>query len=361
VCVALGCGGHAWRAVFRAGHAVRRKSLSCCPAARVLLEYGESTQAAPARAGEPRLSCRQFSRRTEEAYRGWIRRFVVFHGKRHPAELTGNDVAAFLTHLATEAKVSKSTQSQAASALLFLYRAVLSQPIEVARDIIRPSRSARVPIVLTRDEVMAVLRQMSGTKRLVAGLLYGSGLRLLEALQLRVKDVLLERCELVVRGGKGGGDRRTLLPETVRGDVEKQIQRVSLLHGRDVRAGGGYVAIPTALRSKSPRATRDVAWQWVFPASRMYVDAATGEHRRHHLHESAVQRAVTAAVRSSGINKRATCHTFRHSFATHLLDGGTDIRTVQVLLGHRSVKTTMIYTHVLTRGVLGVRSPLDRG
>ncbi len=303
---------------------------------------------------------RQFSRRTEDAYCGWIKRYVLFHGKRHPAELGTAEVTEFLTYLATECHVSPSTQNQAASALLFLYREVLQQPIDPPRDVIRPTKPPRVPVVLTRAEVAAVLQQIGGTQHLVCSLLYGSGLRLLEALQLRIKDVLLERGELVVRGGKGGGDRVTMLPHSLHELLAKQIERVRAMHERDVRNGGGWVELPAALRQKAPRLARDLAWQYVFPATRHYTDAATGEQRRHHLHESAVQRAVTEAVKPSRIHKRASCHTFRHSFATHLLEDGYDIRTVQELLGHKSVNTTMIYTHVLNRGGRGVISPLDR-
>lgn len=306
------------------------------------------------------LACRarQFSRRTEEAYRGWIRRYIVFNDKQHPSELDATHVAAFLTHLATEHRVSASTQTQAASALLFLYREVLRIPIDPPRDIIRPTRPARVPVVLTREEVTAVLAELEERDRLICSLMYGSGLRLLETLQLRIKDVDLEVGEVTVRGGKGGGDRRTMLPQSIIRDVRKQIDVVKRLHARDIAEGEGWAELPAALAVKARRAARDVAWQYLFPATRRYTDAQ-GRQIRHHLHESAVQRAVTEAVRRSGIHKRATCHTFRHSFATHLLDRGHDIRTIQELLGHKNVNTTMIYTHVLNRGGRGVRSPLD--
>jgi integron integrase len=320
-------------------------------------------------AREPRLldavraACRarRFSARTIEAYCGWIRRYVLFHGKRHPDELGADDVATFLTHLATHCNVSGSTQNQAASSLLFLYREVLGRDIAVPQGIMRPEKQKRVPVVLTRDEVMAVLDRLDPDKRLICGLLYGSGLRLLEALQLRVKDIQFERGELVVRRGKGGGDRVTMLPDALRGPLLLQIERVKALHEADMRRGHGWADLPDALRTKSPGSARDLAWQYVFPASRLVPDPATQQHRRYHLHESAVQRAVTDAVRRAGIGKRATCHTFRHSFATHVLENGYDIRTVQELLGHKSVNTTMIYTHVLNRGGRGVRSPLDHG
>ncbi|HSK18147.1 MAG TPA: integron integrase [Longimicrobiales bacterium] len=304
------------------------------------------------------IRARQYSPRTEEAYVGWIRRYVIFHGRRHPEELDGVAVAAFLTHLAAEQRVSASTQNQAASALLFLYREVLDLPIEAAAGIVRPHRPRRLPIVLTRDEVGAVLGEMSGQQRLVAHLLYGSGLRLMEALTLRVKDVQLERRELVVRGGKGGDDRMTMLPAALRSDIKRQLDRVAERYKRDRDAGAGWVAMPRGLERKMPGAGRQLGWQWLFPAVRRHTDPESGQQRRHHLHESSVQRAVSHAVRVAGITKRATCHTFRHSFATHLLQSGYDIRTIQELLGHRQVETTMIYTHVLNGGP-GVRSPLD--
>lgn len=304
---------------------------------------------------------RQYSARTAEAYVGWIRRYVLFHGKRHPADLGDADIARFLTHLAADTAASASTQNQAASSLLFLYREVLGRPVAAAPCIMRPKKPKRVPVVLTREEIAKVLAGLEGRPLLVASLLYGSGLRLLEALQLRIKDVLLERSELVVRGAKGGHERRTMLPESLKRDVASQITRVLAQHEADVSQGRGWVELPRALAGKYPNAGRDPAWQYLFPASRHHVHAASGQLCRHHLHESVVQRAVTAAVRRSGIRMRASCHTFRHSFATHLLEDGYDIRTIQELLGHRSVQTTMIYTHVLNRGGRGVRSPLDRG
>ncbi len=303
---------------------------------------------------------RHFSRRTEEAYVGWIRRYIVFNGRRHPAELGADAIAAFLTDLATRGHASSSTQNQAASSLLFLYRDVLQVPIDAPQDILRPKKPRRVPVVLTRSEVRKVLNGLTGQPLLVCSLLYGSGLRLLEALQLRMKDIELGRRELVVRAAKGGHERRTLLPDTLCDDVRRQMEWVRLQHLADVNLGYGWVAFPGSLASKYPNAARELAWQWLFPAKRRHVDEETGQTRRHHLHESVVQRAVTAAVRASGIPKRASSHTFRHSFATHLLEDGYDIRTIQELLGHRSVNTTMIYTHVLNRGGRGVRSPLDR-
>ena len=305
------------------------------------------------------IRARQFSPRTEEAYISWIRRYVRFHGTRHPAELDSAAMTAFLTDLASTRHVSAATQSQAASALLFLYREVLNLQVEPPTGVVRPSKPRRLPIVLTRHEVRAVLAEMRGLQRLIAHLLYGSGLRLMEAVQLRVKDVQLERLELMVRDGKGGDDRITMLPAALRPEMAKQIEVVKERHQAEAQRGGGWVMLPAGLARKAPGAARHPAWQWVFPATRRYTDPATGRRLRHHLHESSVQRAVSRAVMKAGIAKRATCHTFRHSFATHLLEDGYDIRTIQELLGHHDVKTTMIYTHVLNRGGRGVRSPLD--
>jgi integron integrase len=302
---------------------------------------------------------RQFSRRTEEAYVGWILRYVLYHRKRHPAQLGADDVTDFLTNLAVEHRVSTSTQNQAASALLFLYREVLRLPMDAPHSVVRPEKLKRVPIVLTREEVMIVLGHMKGTHLLICSLLYGSGLRLLEALQLRVKDVAVERREVIVRGGKGGHDRVTMIPESLVESLEQQLTRARSQHACDLAMGRGFVDVPAALEKKYPNVGREPAWQYVFPARRHYADPVTGRLRRHHLHESTVQRSVKRAISAAGINKKASCHTFRHSFATHLLQAGYDIRTVQELLGHKSVNTTMIYTHVLNRGGRGVRSPLD--
>ena len=305
------------------------------------------------------LRLRHYSRRTEEAYVGWVRRFVRHCGLRHPAELGAAEVRGFLTALATERVVAAATQNQAASALVFLYGEVLGQPLGELGDVVRAKEPGRLPVVLSKDEVSRVIGRLSGVPKLVAMLLYGSGLRLLEALRLRVKDVDFARSEVVVREGKGDRDRVTMLPQLVRDPLVEHLRRVEQWHRQDLAIGGGAVELPGALGRKLPGAEREWVWQWVFPAGRRHRDPATGECRRYHLHETVVQRAMKQAVREAGIPRRATCHTLRHSFATHLLEAGYDIRTVQELLGHRDVRTTMIYTHVLNRGGLGVRSPAD--
>jgi integron integrase len=306
------------------------------------------------------LRARHCSRRTEKAYVAWIRRFILFHGKRHPSEMGGAEVTQFLSALAVQRNVAASTQNQALSALLFLYRDVLGQELPWLDEVVRAKRPERIPVVLSRTEVHGIIGSLDGPVRLLVLLLYGSGLRLLEALRLRVKDVDFARNQITVRGGKGDRDRVTMLPAALALDLAKHLETVRDLHETDLQAGAGWVELPWALARKYPNAGREWGWQWVFPATRIYRDAETGQRRRHHLHESVLQRTVKAAVRSNGITKRATCHTFRHSFATHLLEDGSDIRTVQELLGHRDVTTTMIYTHVLNRGPAGVRSPADR-
>src|SRR6266545_129779 len=306
------------------------------------------------------IRLRHYSRHTEEAYVAWVRRFVRFAGLRHPSELGEAEVRAFLEHLAERDGVSASTQNQAVAALLFLYEAVLGRRLALSPDgIVHAKELQRLPVVLSREEVRAVVAQLRGVARLVGLLLYGSGLRLLECLSLRVKDVDFHRGEIRVRGGKGGVDRVVPLPVRVQGPLADHLARCRARHARDVERGAGRVALPGAFERKVAGSATEWAWQRVFPALRTQRDPWSGQERRHHLHESAIQRAVREAVRRAGIAKRATCHTFRHSFATHLLEAGSDIRTVQELLGHRDVRTTMIYTHVLNRGGLGVRSPAD--
>ena len=306
------------------------------------------------------LRVRHMSPRTEQQYLSWIRRYIRYHDLRHPLELGEAEIVAFLTDLAVERHVARSTQMQALSALLFLYREVLRKPVGDLRATVRARAPGKLPVVLSRDEVRRVLAGLRGDVWLAAMLLYGSGLRLRECLTLRVKDVDLERREIRVRAGKGGKDRVTMLPAAVVEPLRVHLVRVRVLHGRDTQAGGGRVVLPGALERKAPGWAADWAWQWVFPARRRYRDPASGEVRRHHLHESVLQRAVRRAVSAARIPKRATCHTLRHSFATHLLEDGYDIRTVQELLGHTDVSTTMVYTHVLNRGGMGVRSPADR-
>ena len=305
------------------------------------------------------IRVRHYSYRTEQQYLGWVRRFIRFHGRRHPRELGGPEVEAFLTHLAADRKVAAATQSQALAALLFLYKQVLGVELPWLDQVVRSKRPRRLPVVLSRAEVRNVLKHMSGAYGLVAGLLYGSGLRLTEALQLRVKDVELESRTLVVRDAKGQKDRVTVLPDSLVEPLRRQLSEVRRLHERAVAAGYGGVELPYALQRKYPRAHLDHGWQFVFPADAPSSDPRSGARRRHHLYPETVQRRVKEAVRSAGIDKPASCHTFRHSFATHMLESGYDIRTLQELLGHSDVRTTQIYTHVLNRGGRGVRSPMD--
>ena len=298
--------------------------------------------------------------RTEQAYVGWVRRFILANDKQHSRELGARQVEAFLTHLATHGHVSASTQNQALSALLFLYREVLRQDLPWMEDIRRAKRPERLPVVLNREEVAAVLAETSGAAWLMACLLYGAGLRLMECLRLRVQDIDFARREIMVRQGKGGKDRRTMLPAMAVDALQGQLAEARRLHERDLAAGFGEVWLPDALARKYPGAAREWIWQYVFPASIRSVDPRSGATRRHHVDATVLQRAVKNAVRRARITKRATCHTLRHSFATHLLEGGYDIRTIQELLGHKDVSTTQIYTHVLNRGGQGVLSPLDR-
>ncbi len=305
------------------------------------------------------LRVRHYSVRTEKAYCAWIRRFILHHDKRHPNELGAGEVQQFLDHLARDRAVSASTQNQALAALLFLYNDVLAITLEKQLSLVRAQRPERIPVVLTPSEVKTVLAELRGPVLLVASLLYGAGLRLLECARLRVKDVDFERREIRVRDGKGRKDRLVPLPVSVAANLKLHLQQVERQHQQDLLDGAGHVELPDSLRLKFPTAPREWPWQWLFPATRKYLDPKTGEVRRHHLHETVVQRAVRQAALTARLPKRVSCHTLRHSFATHLLESGYDIRTIQELLGHRDVATTMIYTHVLNRGPLGVRSPLD--
>jgi integron integrase len=305
------------------------------------------------------MRMRHMSARTEEAYVAWIRRFIFFHGKRHPDEMGESEITEFLSHLAINAHVAASTQNQALAALLFLYQRVLGRDLAWLANLVHAKVPERLPLVLSRGEVSAVLDRMAGVAALMATLLYGSGLRVLECAELRIKDLDFERRELTVRDGKGRKDRRTMLPDRLKTSLLAHLLVVRQIHENDLTQGAGFVALPDALDRKYPTASKTWPWQWVFPASRHYVDRATSQMRRHHVHETVIQRAFKIAVKAAGIGKNATVHTLRHSFATHLLEGGYDIRTIQELLGHKDVRTTMIYTHVLNRGGRGVRSPLD--
>jgi integron integrase len=302
-----------------------------------------------------------YSRRTEDTYAHWVKRFIYFSGKRHPATLGAPEVTAFLNYLARERDVAAATQNQALSALLFLYKEVLRLPLPWLDELDRARRPARVPTVLTRQEVQRLLAHLHGTRGLMASLLYGAGLRLRECLKLRVKDLDFEYRQIVVRDGKGGKDRVTMLPATVVEPIRAHLVRVKALHERDVSDGYGDVELPDALARKYPRAQYEWAWKFVFPSHKLSTDPRTGVIRRHHVYENYLVRGVKQAASAARIDKHVSCHTLRHSFATHLLEAGYDIRTVQELLGHADVSTTMIYTHVLNKGGRGVASPLDGG
>jgi integron integrase len=305
------------------------------------------------------IRMRHYSYRTEKAYVHWIKRFIFFHNKRHPIEMGEAEIGQFLSSLATDGGVSASTQNQALNALLFLYHEVLNKKIGLINGVVRAKRPQRLPVVLTKDEVKRVLDRMNGTPHLMGLLLYGAGLRLMECCRLRVKDIDFSRNEVVVRSGKGNKDRYTMLPSTVRDSLIGHLRGVKSQHDEDLKNGLGRVSLPNALDRKYPNACKEWGWQWVFPAASHYTDSVTGEKRRHHLHESVLQRAFKEARLKAGVFKPAGCHSLRHSFATHLLENGYDIRTVQELLGHNDVSTTMVYTHVLNRGGKGVRSPAD--
>lgn len=306
-----------------------------------------------------RLRLKHYSYRTEQSYVGWLRRFILFHGKRHPRELGAPEVTAFFTHLAVKSNVAAATQNQALSALLFLYKEVLGIELPWLDGIERAKRPKRLPVVLSRAEINRLLAQLDGTHALMARLMYGTGMRLMECARLRVKDLDFEAREIVVREGKGGKDRVTMLPDALASALQDHLRRVRTLHDADCERGIGGVYPPDALARKYPRAGMEWGWYWLFPARGLSTDPRSRVERRHHVHEQALQRAVKAAARAAGIAKPATTHSLRHSFATHLLESGYDIRTVQELLGHSDVSTTMIYTHVLNRGGRGVVSPLD--
>ena len=318
------------------------------------------------------IRLRHYSLRTEDTYVEWIKRYILFHHKRHPKDMGAAEIEAFLTHLAVIDHVSASTQNQALSALLFLYRYVLNLKLDQPIHATRAKRPERLPVVMTRDETLRVITALSGAEQLMAKVLYGSGLRLMECVRLRVKDIDFAQHQIVVRAGKGDKDRTTMLPDSLVETLHTHLDRIELLHQHDLAHGFGAVYLPEALARKYPNANREWGWQYVFPADSLSKDPRTGVLRRHHVDERHLQRAVKRAVKIAGLNKPISCHTFRHSFATHLLEAGYDIRTVQELLGHKDVKTTtpfpslwlggalgVIYTHVLNRGGLAVRSPLD--
>lgn len=305
------------------------------------------------------IRLRHYSSRTEEAYISWVKRFITFHDDRHPEVMGGREVRQYLSYLAIERSVSASTQNQALSAILFMYKHVLERDLGWVSGVTAARRGKKIPVVLSKREVRAILFQLSGTQRLIASLLYGTGMRLLECMGLRIKDVDFDRNQIVVRGGKGDRDRVVMLPASVNRRLRRHLIDVRGLYEHDRNETGAVVTMPAGLERKYPRAASTWSWEYVFPARRTFVEPETGIRRRNHLHESAIQRAMTEAVRRSGVDKRATCHTLRHSFATHLLEAGYDIRTVQKLLGHKDLRTTMIYTHVMDKGMLGVRSPAD--
>lgn len=307
------------------------------------------------------LRLKHYSRGTEETYVLWVRQYILFHNKRHPAEIGVTEINQFLSHLVSERKVSASTQNQALSAILFLYRHVLCLDLdETMLTGFRPQRTITVPTVLSQNEIEQVLENLDGVYKLIGQVMYGSGLRVMETMRLRVKDIDFAHHQIIVRDGKGGNDRYTILPDIVVQPLQAHLRNVKIIHEKDLADGFGAVYLPFALQRKYPNANKDWSWQYLFPARSRYIEPETKITRRHHLHETAIQKAVKQAAQRAKISKLVTPHTFRHSFATHLLQNGYDIRTVQELLGHKDVKTTMIYTHVLQRGGLAVRSPIDR-
>ncbi len=305
------------------------------------------------------IRLKHYSYRTEQTYKEWIKRYILFHNKRHPNEMGAPEIQTFLSHLATEQNVAASTQNQALSAILFLYRNVLLKPVDIPTDLIRAEKSKTLPTVLTHPEAIAVIRKMKGVPQLMTKILYGGGLRLTECLRLRVKDIDFGNHQIIVRDGKGEDDRLTVLPESLTEELQMQLQGVRLLHEKDLKAGYGEVYLPYAIGRKYPKAAKEWIWQYLFPALSLSTDPVSKKTMRHHADPSVLQKAIRQAAKAAGIDKPVSPHTFRHSFATHLLQNGYDIRTVQELLGHKDVKTTMIYTHVLQRGGLAVKSPLD--
>ena len=308
-----------------------------------------------------KIRLKHYSIRTEQAYVRWIKRFILFHNKKHPSNMGKPEIEAFLSYLAVKRRVSSSTQNQAFNAILFLYRDVLTRNLDDSINAIRAKKPKRLPTVMTKDEAVSVISALSGVYQIMAKLLYGSGLRLMECVRLRVKDIDFQRNQVLVRDGKGMRDRATMLPKSVEFALREHLERVRKIYEEEIRNGGGRVYLPQALERKYPNAAREWIWQYVFPAKSLSKDPGSGETRRHHIHENALQKAVKRAVRLAGIPKQVSCHTFRHSFATHLLENGYDIRTVQELLGHKDVNTTMVYIHVLNKGAKAVRSPLDSG
>jgi len=307
------------------------------------------------------IRLKQYSPRTEETYTHWVREYILFHNKRHPREMGVLEINRFITHLVVERKASASTQNQALSAILFLYRNLLHIELdESSLDFIRPKKGKRVPVILSREEARAIIEKLTGPYKLMVQVMYGSGVRLMECLRLRVKDIDFENHQILVYDGKGGDDRVTMLPDSILVPLREHLQQIKVLHQKDVAAGFGSVYLPFGLDKKFPNVHKQWIWQYVFPASVLSADPQTGIVRRHHIHETALQKSIRAAAHLAQVDKRVTPHTFRHSFATHLLQNGYDIRTVQELLGHKDVKTTMIYTHVLQRGGLAVKSPLDQ-
>ena len=305
------------------------------------------------------LRTKHYSYRTEQTYLEWIKRYILHHDKRHPKDMGAEEIQAFITHLAVQKNVSASTQNQALSAILFLYRYVLNKPIDLPAGLLRAEKSKTLPVVLTQGEALAVIGKMSGVPQLMTKILYGSGLRLMECVRLRVKDIDFGNRQVLVRDGKGEDDRVTVLPDALLTPLQRQVQNVQRIHQTDLGDGFGEVHLPYALARKYPSASRELSWQYLFPASALSVDPATKKTMRHHIDPSVLQKAVRAAAKTAHLQKLVSPHTFRHSFATHLLQNNYDIRTIQELLGHKDVKTTMIYTHVLQRGGMAVKSPLD--